>query len=185
MPAPNCSAPRSTLPGHARRDDRIDLLFHLRQYVLALPRRDKHEAQAGAAQRRPIRATLPFVQDALASIAEGGYIEALRARGLPAHAQGRTAAAVAAGDAQGTGGRPTPSYLPDLPLDQWRRIRGEQEIIARYEPEQAIVTLPALLDDRADRERLLTLLDKLMADGACRTHRPRPSWPCSTASTRS
>jgi hypothetical protein len=55
-------------------------------------------------------------------------------------------------------------YLPELPLDQWRRIRGEQDIIARYAPEQALATLPALLDDPADRERLLTLLDKLIAD---------------------
>ena len=27
--------------------------------------------------------------------------------------------------------------LPELPLDQVRRIAGEQEIIARYEPERA------------------------------------------------
>jgi hypothetical protein len=65
-------------------------------------------------------------------------------------------------------------YLPDLPPDQWRRIRGEQEIIARYEPEQAISMLPALLDNRADRERLLTLLDKLMADKRVQMARPTP-----------
>ena len=28
--------------------------------------------------------------------------------------------------------------LPGMPPDQWRRIRGEQEIIVRYEPERAI-----------------------------------------------
>ena len=32
--------------------------------------------------------------------------------------------------------------LPDLALDEVRRIGGEQEIIARYEPERAIETLP-------------------------------------------
>ena len=65
-------------------------------------------------------------------------------------------------------------FLPDLPLDQWRRIRGEQEIIARYEPEQALDTLRVLLADRADRERLLTLLDKLMADERVQRANPTP-----------
>ena len=32
--------------------------------------------------------------------------------------------------------------LPAMPPDQWRRVRGEQEIIVRYEPEQALATLP-------------------------------------------
>ena len=54
--------------------------------------------------------------------------------------------------------------MPEVPPEQLRRIRAEQEIIARYEPEQAITTLPALLADQPDRKRLLTLLDKLMAD---------------------
>jgi len=44
----------------------------------------------------------------------------------------------------------------------------------RYEPEQALVTLPALLADRADRERLLTLLDKLMADERVQNAQPTP-----------
>ena len=55
-------------------------------------------------------------------------------------------------------------FLPPLALDQWRRVRGEQELIASYVPEQAIATLPALVPERADRERLLTLLDRLAAD---------------------
>ncbi|MCL4760970.1 MAG: hypothetical protein KJ018_04145, partial [Burkholderiales bacterium] len=52
----------------------------------------------------------------------------------------------------------------DLPWDQWRRIRGEQEIVVRYEPDKALATLPALLADPDDRERLATLVRTLLAD---------------------
>ena len=38
-------------------------------------------------------------------------------------------------------------FLPELPLDEARRIGGEQEIIARYEPDKAVATLPSLLRD--------------------------------------
>jgi hypothetical protein len=96
-------------------------------------------------------------------VAEGGYTEALariayllmhKDEPLPlARLQTRDELA-----------RDYAAYLPQVPPDQFRRIRGEQEIIARYEPEQALVTLPQLLADPADRTRLLTLLDKLMAD---------------------
>ena len=55
-------------------------------------------------------------------------------------------------------------FLPPLELDEWRRVLGEQEIIAAYEPDQAIATLRALLPQRKDRERLLTLLDRLAND---------------------
>ena len=34
----------------------------------------------------------------------------------------------------------------------------------RYEPERAVETLPALLGERVDRDRLFTLLDRLLAD---------------------
>jgi hypothetical protein len=43
-------------------------------------------------------------------------------------------------------------------------VAGEQEIIATYEPDKAIATLPALLPQGKDRERLLTLLDRLEND---------------------
>jgi hypothetical protein len=45
-----------------------------------------------------------------------------------------------------------------------RRVRGEQDIIVRYARERAIETLPKLLEQRADRERLLAFMDKLGAD---------------------
>ena len=63
--------------------------------------------------------------------------------------------------------------LPDLPLDEARRIGGEQEIIARYEPEKAVETLPLLLADANDRDRLLSLLDRVLRDK--RVQRIQPS----------
>jgi uncharacterized membrane protein affecting hemolysin expression len=62
--------------------------------------------------------------------------------------------------------------LPAVAPEQFRQIRGEQEIIARYEPEQALNSLPQLLDNPADRKRLLTLLDKLLADQRVQAAKP-------------
>ena len=63
--------------------------------------------------------------------------------------------------------------LPAIPWNEWRRIRGEQEIIVRYEPDKALATLPALLADHADRERLVALVRRLLADE--RVQRDKPS----------
>ena len=63
--------------------------------------------------------------------------------------------------------------LPELAPDEARRIGGEQEIIARYEPDKAVETLPALLAERKDRERLLSLLERVLADK--RVQRIQPS----------
>src|SRR5207248_2553089 len=98
---------------------------------------DRYEAeQRGAPQAREGR-ELSFVRAALSSIAQGGYPEAL----------GRVAALLA------RRGRSIPlswlelraellsdyrDLLPDLPRDQARRIRGEQEIIVQFEPQRAI-----------------------------------------------
>lgn len=124
---------------------------------------DRRRASKSVAPSAMESRDLPFVKEALASIEEGGYTEALaraaallsrRGEPLPlSRLVTRKALAEAYAD-----------YLPDLPPDQWRRIRGEQEIIASYEPEQALATLPLLLADKSDRKLLLTLLDELLAD---------------------
>jgi pimeloyl-ACP methyl ester carboxylesterase len=145
--------------------------FSVYANMFALHMADKQKELGGqaAAEAR----ALPFVAEALGSIANGGYAEAFA---RVAFLLSRKGDAVPLSRlvmrkelAQSYAG-----YLPDLPLDQWRHVRGEQEIIARYEPEQAIATLPALLADHADRERLLTLLDKLMADKRVQMTGPTP-----------
>ncbi len=115
---------------------------------------------------------LPFVQEALASISAGGYPEALARiacllarKGEPlllSRLQTKQALIDEYGD-----------LLPKLPPDQWRRIRGEQEIIVRYEPGRALATLPDLLADHRDRERLVELVRRLVADD--RVQRAKPS----------
>ena len=45
-----------------------------------------------------------------------------------------------------------------MPRDQWRRVRGEQEIIVRYAPDEALASLPQLLRNDDDRARLVTLV---------------------------
>jgi len=115
----------------------------------------------------------PFVAEALAAMDQGGYPEALA----------RVAAMIA------KTGEPLPlsslqlkqelmgeyaDLLPSSAPDEWRRIRGEQEIIVRYEPEAALATLPKLLADPADRQRLVTLVRKLLADARIRRAKPSP-----------
>ncbi|MBV9892395.1 MAG: DUF3141 domain-containing protein, partial [Rhizobacter sp.] len=121
-------------------------------------KRNDAAAKAAASPRE-----LSFVKDALAAIDKGGYAEALaRVAVLMAHEDGplplsRVELAQELLDDYR-------KFLPDLPRDQVRRIGGVQEIVAEYEPEKAIAALPALLADREDRERLLTLLDRVLAD---------------------
>jgi len=119
--------------------------------------------EPAAEQRAANPRELSSVKNALASIDKGAYAEALARVGfLMAHEDG-----------------PLPlsrlelahdlldeyrDFLPELPLDQVRRIAGEQEIIARYEPERALQTLPLLLSNRKQRALLLTLLDRVLAD---------------------
>lgn len=133
---------------------------------------DKHQAEERMAKVAADPRDLPFVKDALASIAEGGYAEAfarvsflLSRRGEPLPlSRLRREAELADTYAE---------YIPaGIPPDQFRRIRGEQEIIARFEPEQALLTLPVLLADRIDRERMLTFLDKMMADERVQNTKP-------------
>jgi pimeloyl-ACP methyl ester carboxylesterase len=125
---------------------------------------DKHKAEAKKAGAAAEPRDLPYVKEALASIANGGYAEAFARTGALLHRQGEPLplSRLETRDELATD---YAEYLPpNLAPDQFRRVRGEQEIIARYEPEQAVLSLSTLLADPADRLRLLTLLDKLIVD---------------------
>jgi pimeloyl-ACP methyl ester carboxylesterase len=116
---------------------------------------------------------LAVVQQALAGIEQGGYAEAAaRAAFLLARH-----------------GEPLPlsrlelkkdllaeykDLLPKLSQDEARRVRGAQELIVRYAPEQAVATLPHLLPEEADRERFLSLLQRLLADDRVQHMKPLP-----------
>ena len=117
---------------------------------------------------------LPFVKGALASIDKGGYAEALARVGfLMAHRDEPLplARVQLASDLL----EDYRDLLPDLPRDEARRIGGEQEIIARYEPDKAVGTLPVLLAKRQDRDRLLTLLERVLADKRVQLIEPSPA----------
>jgi pimeloyl-ACP methyl ester carboxylesterase len=135
-------------------------------YTLYLADRQRRAQPAPAEPRE-----LPFVKEALASVAEGGYPEAVARIGylLMRHDEPLPLARLQTTDELA---RDYAALLPKVAPDQFRRIRGEQEIIARYEPEQAVASLPQLLSDPADRTRLLTLLDKLIADERVQAVKP-------------
>jgi len=145
--------------------------FEIYGNVFSLYIADRGAANADAAAQAKEARDLPFVQEALASISEGGYPEALA----------RTASLLA------RKGEPlllawlqkkramTADYadlVPAMPMDEWRRVRGEQDIIVRYEPEKALATLPDLLRDRKDREKLAELFRRLLADERFRSVKP-------------
>ncbi|PVX73161.1 DUF3141 domain-containing protein [Paraburkholderia unamae] len=125
----------------------------------------EHDEEASARPAEPAgdHRNLPYVRDALASMSEGGYTEAL-ARAACLLARRGEPLPLARLALRHELAKDYAAWLPQLPGDQWRRVRGEQEIIVRYEPEQALATLPDLLKDRKDREKLLELAEKLLAD---------------------
>jgi pimeloyl-ACP methyl ester carboxylesterase len=139
--------------------------------VFSLFLADKHEAKGQAAQGMTEPRELPFVKDALAAIAQGGFAEALARVGSLLARRGAPLplARLAVKQELATEYH---HLLPDVAPDAWRRIRGEQDIIVRYEPEQAIATLPRLLAKAGDRERLIALVRLLLADERMRRFEP-------------
>ena len=77
---------------------------------------------------------LPFVQEALASIGEGGYPEAL-ARVACLLARKGEPILLSRLQVKQAMINEYKDLLPDMPADQWRRVRGEQEIVVRYAPD--------------------------------------------------
>ncbi|MBS0319377.1 MAG: DUF3141 domain-containing protein [Proteobacteria bacterium] len=157
----------------ASRDAASEALFFLIYgNVFSLYLADKRAAEANAMTPAAEPRDLPFVQEALAAVGEGGYPEALArvAALLARHGEPLPLARLALAQALRAEHR---DLLPDLTPDQWRRVRGEQEIIVRYAPDEALATLPRLLK-AGDREKLVTLMRALLADERVRRTAPQP-----------
>ena len=139
--------------------------------VFSLYIADKRAAEAKVMQQITEPRELPFVKEALESIAEGGYPEALARVACLLARKGEPMLLSRLQMKQELIGEYR-ELLPAMPPDQWRRVRGEQEIIVRLEPERALATLPRLLADPGDRERLVTLVRRLLADERIRSTQP-------------
>jgi pimeloyl-ACP methyl ester carboxylesterase len=135
--------------------------FQVYGNVFSLYVADKAEAQA----REPIAEgrELPFVQEALGSMSEGGYPEALARVACLLARKGEPLMLTRLETKQQLI-KEYRDLLPAMTPDAWRRVRGEQEIIVRYEPDKALATLPELLKAPGDRDRLVKLARHLLAD---------------------
>jgi len=148
--------------------------FQIYGNVFGLYLADKHAAEEAALATSADPRDLPFVQAALAAVGEGGYAEALARVGYLLARKGEPLllSSLELKEAFIAEHR---DLLPAIPRDQWRRIRGEQEIIVRYAPEEAMATLPRLLHDPRDRERLRMLLSRIATDERIRRTKPTPA----------
>jgi hypothetical protein len=140
------------------------LFFELYGPLFLLYRADKRGAQDAEGLPLPDPRELPFVREALASASEGGYPEAL-ARVAALLARRGQQIPLSRLDLKEKLLKEYRDILPDIPRHEMRRLRGEQGIIVRYEPEKALETLPRLLQKKADRGRLLALFDRVLSDG--------------------
>lgn len=115
----------------------------------------------------PLSRDLPVVKEALAAMEKGGFEEAVARVSVLLSNRGQPIP-LAQVELRDELREDYADLLPDLPEDQWRRMRGMQEIMVEYEPERAISTLPILLLETSDRKRLLSLVDKMLHDERAR-----------------
>jgi len=129
----------------------------------------KREEETEAAER--VEQGRAMVAKALSAIDAGGYAAAVAriAYLLARHGEPLPLERLALRDELR---RDYADLLPNMESDQWRRMRGEQELIARHAPEQALATLPKLLAAKSDRERLLRLVERMLDDPRTQGFRP-------------
>jgi pimeloyl-ACP methyl ester carboxylesterase len=139
------------------------LFFHVYGNLFSLYIADREPAPA--AQPTDPR-ELPIVKQVLASIDKGGAAEAFARVAYLVRPRGDVPLSRLHAGRQMI--EDYKELVPPLSFEEWRRVLGEQEVIATYEPDQAIATLPVLLPKREDRERLLTLLERLANDARVR-----------------
>jgi pimeloyl-ACP methyl ester carboxylesterase len=128
--------------------------FQIYGNLFALHAGAEPEGTRPAAQ--PVEATLPSAE-------HGGYAEALARVGVLLKRKG-AALPLSRLELKQELMNDYAAFLPSLPRDKARRVRGAQELIVRRDPEKALATLPELVAQAADRDRLLMLLERLLAD---------------------
>jgi hypothetical protein len=144
------------------RDAAVELAFfsiYGNLYHLYFSSRQDARAPDAAADPR----SLPVIQAALGAIDAGGYAAAL-ARVAELLAPRGAPVPLARVERKAELLREHADLLPDLPVDDWKLMRGQQAVIVRYEPERALKTLGCLLADATDRERFLSVLDRIEHD---------------------
>jgi len=139
------------------------VFFHTYGNMFLLRQPEQTEAAASGLPQAQDPREQPCVREALTAIGQGGYPEALARVGAFLARRG-LAIPLSRMDLKEELIGEYRDLLPDLPRDQMRRIRGEQEIIIRYEPERALASLPRLLQNPADRDRLLAFCDRVLSD---------------------
>ena len=125
--------------------------------VLAAGQKDQRPP--GRRWRDAAKGELPFVRQMMEQIAEGGYAAAVGRLAVLLRTAGETIP-LARVEARHRFAVENLELLPDIELADLRRVEGTQEIIVRNAPERAVETLPALVRDPADRERLVTLIER-------------------------
>ena len=104
-------------------------------------------------------ADLPFVRQILERIAEGGYAEAVGRLAALLHTKGEPIP-LARIEARHRFAVENLELLPEIDLADLRRIEGSQEIVVQHAPARALATLPLLVKNAADRDRLVTLIER-------------------------
>ena len=125
-------------------------------YLADRPREQRAPAAANARDLR-------FVQEALAEIRSGSFPAAV-ARAAVLLARHGEPLPLARLSRNREMIKDYAGLLPDMAPDKWRRLRGEQELIVAYAPQEAVATLPVLLADPDDRHRFRALFERLLND---------------------
>ncbi|MCP3868179.1 MAG: DUF3141 domain-containing protein [Gammaproteobacteria bacterium] len=123
---------------------------------------DQREAEIQAEQVEESR-DLPWIKDALKRIDQGAYPAAV-ARLAVLFGRKGVPIPLSRIELKDDFIERNAELLPDLPWNEWRLIRGRQDLIVKYEPELALQSMPTLLADPEERARFLTLMERLTSD---------------------
>jgi len=149
------------------------MFFHTYGNMFSLYLADRPARSDGAHERVQDPSQLPIVQEALASMDHGGYAAAT-ARAAYLLARKGEPLELSRLELKKDLMVEYKDLLPAMSIDEARRVRGEQELIVRYAPEQAIESLPRLLPEKSDRDRFLSLFERLLADQRVQKLKPLP-----------